>query len=598
MTKPIKTQPDNKESYNKLLKMTRRKQIAWQIKTIKKGNTIYSTITDGQNISLIRRNKNPIDMMYAFVNLPGQYRYDEYRALENAILSGKISNSTVTGVKKSVSVNSTQTLTAASKESSIQKQCRAYWEQLKKATSEGRCKWIFEDVSRYSRSFKTKFNKNMVSFTITIKDNKKDRTPTYYIKPEALNRTLSIGQKNGVEFERFLLANCSYSNRIIKIPDCQIRTAVEYADYLEKIDRAHSIISIDNLKKISLFRYNLYNGLCSLLLKQYRTKGGIYKTGMDILASDKDGHRFESVIKTVLPYSVKEFSENAKSFLSCINVGYGTMPEISELYREILDIYAAKYAEKKILGYSEIVLPQETVNDFANKLTTLQNTVTSKTITVSKKSAENSPTEAATKPVNPKTITDSVNPETKHVNAHDFVIRSSVLSCMYRSHSIVNIDAEIVIVNKKQVFSTVIVPAGYCQQCQKYFILEVDYARLISMGTPLCTVIDERRYKEHYRNESYFSDISSWPEQSILRKCGYNVNQASGLTTLERRKILANVIDHEILSKLEIRSHIQKQIALQSRHLTAVDKWESDDDFVASYNKGYYTKYGVKTLRN
>ena len=167
---------------------------------------------------------------------------------------------------------------------------------------------------------------------------------------------------------------------------------------------------------------------------------------------------------------------------------------------------------------------------------------------------------------------------------------------MYKSHSIVNIDAEIMFVNKNHVFSTVIVPAGYCQQCQKYFILEADYARLISMGTPLCTVIDERRYKEHYRNESYFSDISSWSEQSILRKCGYNVNQASGLTTLERRKILANVIDHEILSKLEIRSHIQKQIALHSRHLAAVDKWESDDDFVASYNKGYYAKYGVKTL--
>ena len=370
-------------------------------------------------------------------------------------------------------------------------------------------------------------------------------------------------------------------------------------------ENQYTVITLDDKKKISSLRNNLYYGLCNLLLKQYRTKGGIYKTGMDLLATDKSGHRFEVTIKTVLPLYVKEFAKNAESFLSCISNGYGTMPEINELYRSVIDLYAANYASKVYLGYPKKLLPEETVNIFAKKLTILQNTVTSKMLTVSGKTAEYTLPDEATKPVKPEATTNSVDPKestisdnttTMHVTAHDFIIRSSVLSCMYKSHSIVNIDAEIVIVNKNHVFSTVIVPAGYCQQCQKYFILEVDYAKLISMGTPLCTVIDERRYKEHYRNESFFSDISSWPEQSILRKCGYNVNQASGLTTLERRKILAIVIDHEILSKLEIRSHIQKQIALHSRHLTAVDKWESDDDFVASYNKGYYAKYGVKTL--
>lgn len=75
------------------------------------------------------------------------------------------------------------------------------------------------------------------------------------------------------------------------------------------------------------------------------------------------------------------------------------------------------------------------------------------------------------------------------------------------------------------------------------------------------------------------------------------MSQAAGLSSPERWKILANVIDHDVLSKIEIRSHIKKQISLHANHELAIDKWESDYDFVEGYNKGYYAKYGVVKVR-
>ena len=114
----------------------------------------------------------------------------------------------------------------------------------------------------------------------------------------------------------------------------------------------------------------------------------------------------------------------------------------------------------------------------------------------------------------------------------------------------------------------------------------------------LCNVIEEKSYRKNYNRKNYFDNLSEWPEQSILRKCGYTVSQAAGLSDPERWRILANVIDHEVLSKIEIQSHIRKQKSLHAKHELAIDKWQSDDDFVSGYNKGYYAKYGVVMLKH
>ena len=86
-------------------------------------------------------------------------------------------------------------------------------------------------------------------------------------------------------------------------------------------------------------------------------------------------------------------------------------------------------------------------------------------------------------------------------------------------------------------------------------------------------------------------------EEFILRKCGYTVSQMAGVSSPERWKILVNLIDHDVLSKIEIQNHIRKQISLHAKPELAIDKWQTDDDFVSGYNKGYYVEYGVVMLK-
>lgn len=82
-----------------------------------------------------------------------------------------------------------------------------------------------------------------------------------------------------------------------------------------------------------------------------------------------------------------------------------------------------------------------------------------------------------------------------------------------------------------------------------------------------------------------------------MRKCGNTVSQNAGLSSPERWKILANVMDHDVLSKIQIQSHIRKQISLLAKPELVIDKWQIDDDFESGYNKGYYAEYSVVMLK-
>ena len=128
-------------------------------------------------------------------------------------------------------------------------------------------------------------------------------------------------------------------------------------------------------------------------------------------------------------------------------------------------------------------------------------------------------------------------------------------------------------------------------------IQEDDFQKLNDNAELLCNVIKEKSYRANYERKNYFDNLSEWPEESILRKCGYTVSQTAGLSSPERWKILANVIDHDVLSKIEIQSYIRKQISLHAKYELAIDKWKTDDDFVSGYNKGYYVEYGVVMLK-
>ena len=193
-----------------------------------------------------------------------------------------------------------------------------------------------------------------------------------------------------------------------------------------------------------------------------------------------------------------------------------------------------------------------------------------------------------------KPLKSSGNELPKHsINIKDFVVRRAVFKCMHGHHKIENIDAQIAVDSdgKKELIQ---IPAGYCRQCNTYFIMESTYQELKRKGIILCRITDEKTYmKGLYVNGMQLA------QESVLMQYGYNVSQTEGLSQRARQKILALLIDNKALSKSEIISYLDffiSQRATQSRMQLAIAKWETDREFVENYRTGEYTKYGVNAI--
>ena len=113
----------------------------------------------------------------------------------------------------------------------------------------------------------------------------------------------------------------------------------------------------------------------------------------------------------------------------------------------------------------------------------------------------------------------------------------------------------------------------------------------------LCRITDEKTYRKY----SYTGEMRL-AQQSILMQYGYNVSQTDDLTATQRHKVLAVLIDYDILSKSEIISYLSFFVEQRSKMKTknmqlAIAKWEEDILFVEMYKQGKYTKYGVGAIR-
>lgn len=177
----------------------------------------------------------------------------------------------------------------------------------------------------------------------------------------------------------------------------------------------------------------------------------------------------------------------------------------------------------------------------------------------------------------------------------DFVVRRSVFRCMHNDHKLKNINAVISIINKDGNIVQTSVTAGYCPDCNTFFIMESTYEKLKLRGTPICRVSDEKSY---FRGSNYVGGMKL-SQESVLMQYGYSVSQQEGLTMARRHKILAVLIDNDILTKSEIISYLDFFITQRRyRHgfEIAISKWENDREFVADYKKDGYTRYGVKGI--
>ena len=88
-------------------------------------------------------------------------------------------------------------------------------------------------------------------------------------------------------------------------------------------------------------------------------------------------------------------------------------------------------------------------------------------------------------------------------------------------------------------------------------------------------------------------------QESVLMQYGYSVSQEEGLTSAARRKILALIVDHKILTRNEIIGYLDffiNQRKNQPRFEKAIDKWAQDREFISEYRAGEYIQYGVNGL--
>ena len=121
----------------------------------------------------------------------------------------------------------------------------------------------------------------------------------------------------------------------------------------------------------------------------------------------------------------------------------------------------------------------------------------------------------------------------------------------------------------------------YNENSGKYYISEYDFLKLVLLGKVEATMIS-LECKDGGYNDDGFAVLS--PE-SLLRKCGYNVNSNENLTEKKRHEILKAVIENKLYAPSGIISHLSFLVAMnkkvESRDMSyAIKKWVKDIEYI------------------
>lgn len=182
------------------------------------------------------------------------------------------------------------------------------------------------------------------------------------------------------------------------------------------------------------------------------------------------------------------------------------------------------------------------------------------------------------------------------IQFQDFLIKRSVFRCYYKDHELEDITANVKILNWNGKLETMKVSAGYCADCSVYFIFDETYKEIQRRGTPVCRVYDWKTIESDNATEGNMRLAS----ESILRQYGYNVNANEGLSSEKRQHILQLIVDNNILTKSEIISYLDFFINQRKNNKamkTAVEKWQSDKQFIQSYRMDSFENYQIRSIK-
>lgn len=156
--------------------------------------------------------------------------------------------------------------------------------------------------------------------------------------------------------------------------------------------------------------------------------------------------------------------------------------------------------------------------------------------------------------------------------------------CVYEEHHLSDINAVIRILIANSKIANVPVLAAHCKECNQHIILKSDFKKFKQRGILLCQVIDET--PEHLAKHKHTTYSAT---ESRIHSLGYNVIKQYGYTFEQRKMILANIMENYNITKHEILSMLDTNIARKTglpNYTDAVDKWQQDREFVTNYEMG------------
>lgn len=187
--------------------------------------------------------------------------------------------------------------------------------------------------------------------------------------------------------------------------------------------------------------------------------------------------------------------------------------------------------------------------------------------------------------------------ENNIIEFSNFVVRTNLFYCN-KNHSLEDITAIISILQNNGKILEESVSAGYCHACNCYFLLEHDYFSLQKKGVLLCQLLS---YEEYIHKGIEIMQGKELKAQSILRRCGYTVNNNDALSIEQRQKILALVIDNNLYSATGLCGFLDWLISFHGKKRnknmnTAIEKWKEDRAFVSQYKTDHKRKIGIKSI--
>lgn len=186
----------------------------------------------------------------------------------------------------------------------------------------------------------------------------------------------------------------------------------------------------------------------------------------------------------------------------------------------------------------------------------------------------------------------------KEVKFEDFIIAKNDFRCRKNKHNVVDIIATIQVLEIGIGIKDENINGWYCNDCNIFYIDNVDYNKLRHKGILMCKNMVEDQYLKMKKNTNLNAFYS---QESILHEYGYNVSEQDNLTDDERERILAMLVDMKVVSRESIKYFLNNLIFRFGRqnkdYSGAIEKWERDINFICNYKIDSLTKYGIRSLR-